>query len=228
MQMHEGQVLTNPIIAVDHPEAAARLRGTPPDDPTRRASARWLRGIATERLSELREREARLRKDFDEPDRAGAVDRGAMLEGLAGTTFVRYMRMHDLMYFRSHDALMKGRREGRKTGQSPGQPNEANYGGMSSPFGGKQKVYGGGPGPGSGQKSGGKQASAPFVPNRDITPNASLSKSFAEKEAKVTPPEFVKASGVEGSDEMGRSDGGSASVDPKDGGGPIVPIVTAG
>jgi hypothetical protein len=85
----------------------------------------WLRDKVAGQLAELREREGRLRREYDEPERAEAASRALVLEGPSGANLMRYERMHELAFHRAYGALLKGRKEAAETGLAPGAPDEA-------------------------------------------------------------------------------------------------------
>jgi hypothetical protein len=115
------------------------------DDPE--AGMAWLRALIAGRLVALREREGRLRRDFDDPERAEVAGRALLLEGAAGTNLLRYERMHELSFHRAYGGLLKGRKEAAETGLPPGAPNEANEPEEGDPTSDAGATSDAGPGP---------------------------------------------------------------------------------
>jgi hypothetical protein len=84
----------------------------------------WLKATIAGHVGALREREERMSREYDEPDRAGAAGRAVLLDGPSGSNLLRYERMYELSFHRAYGAFVKGRKEAAATGVPPGAPVE--------------------------------------------------------------------------------------------------------
>ena len=79
-----------------------KLGGNPP---TPRQSQEWLRETVARELDELRALEERLRKEYEGPARATAVEKAMLLKPDDMALWLRYERMHDSMFHRAYSLL---------------------------------------------------------------------------------------------------------------------------
>jgi hypothetical protein len=78
----------------------------------------------TEELASLRQREQRLRINYEEPARDGAELRRQVLASPEGSLLLRHERAHGHVFLGAYGAFLKGRLQSLKTGRPPGAPNK--------------------------------------------------------------------------------------------------------
>jgi hypothetical protein len=87
-----------------------------------------LQNLVTRELASLRQREAHLRTNYEEPARDGAEIRRQVLTSPEGSLLLRHERAHGLTFQRAYDAFLKGRLQSLKTGRPPGAPERVDGG----------------------------------------------------------------------------------------------------
>ena len=114
---------------LEPPNVPVRLRDTMALwTPTPEAARDWLSDKIREDRADLEALEDRLRLEIEEPDRADASERAALLLGPEAALMLRYERMHELAFHRAYNALLKGRKDAARAGheeEEPEAPNEA-------------------------------------------------------------------------------------------------------
>jgi hypothetical protein len=155
----------------------------------------WLKATIAGHLGALREREARLSREFDEPERAEAASRALVLDGPDGANLLRYERMHDLSFHRAYGAFVKGRKEAAATGVPPGAPIEADEADEIDAGPARELTSIADPGPVRAPAAG-----TPREPSGEVSARPkSLAQAVARNEAKPAGPECASGSRSVGS-----------------------------